>query len=42
LTGRIVFVLGNDSFAAGYRAVGWAYLGRGFKAKYDQAALVNP
>lgn len=39
-TGRIVFVLGNGSFAPGYSPDDWSYLGRGFMAEYDQVGLV--
>ena len=39
-SGRIVFVLGNGSFAPGYSPADWSYLGRGFMAEYDKAGLV--
>src|SRR5689334_5242591 len=39
-TGRVVFVLGNGSFAPGYNPTAWSYLGRGFMVEYDQAGLV--
>jgi hypothetical protein len=39
-TGVVVFVLGAESFAPGYRPSDWAYLGRGFMVEYDQAGLV--
>ncbi|MBX3399860.1 MAG: hypothetical protein KF873_14040 [Gemmataceae bacterium] len=39
-TGRVAFVLGTGSFAAGYIPADWAYLGRGFMVEYDQAGLV--
>jgi hypothetical protein len=39
-TGRVAFVLGTGSFAAGYSPADWSYLGRGFMVEYDQAGLV--
>ena len=39
-TGRIVFVLGNGSFAPRYSPADWSYLGRGFMAEYDTAGVV--
>jgi hypothetical protein len=39
-SGRVVFVLGTGSFAAGYTPADWSYLSRGFMVEYDQAGLV--
>ena len=38
--GVVVFVLGNASFAEGYQAADWTYLGRGIMVNSDRAGLV--
>ena len=35
-TGRVAFVLGTGSFAAGFRSPTRAHLGRGFMVDYDK------
>jgi hypothetical protein len=38
--GIVRFVLATDSFAPGFAAEDWAYLGHGFMVEYDNAGLV--